>query len=294
MNRKLIYAKVLNAISAIAGVDNAKTFDTWLRFHKKINLKNPQTLSDKVSYIELHEQSPLAPQCTDKYAVRDYVSSKGLEDILVPLIGGVLSRVEDIDFSILPNCFVIKATHGCKMNYIVPDKTNFDEEKCRREIRRWLSTTYGIYSMEPHYTTIPHRFYIEEYLYNMDGLIDYKFHCMNGVPYFVLVCSNRIVDGDNKMRVTLDVFNRKWEPIFELVPSYLEVPGNGKMKKPKNIDKMVEIARILSEDFKFVRVDLYELDDKIYFGELTFTPGCGVFPYFTDEFDAEMGKLLMI
>lgn len=294
MNRKLIYAKVLNAISAIAGVDNAKIFDTRLRFHKKINLKNPQTLSDKVSYIELHEQSPLASQCTDKYAVRDYVSSKGLEDILVPLIGGVLSRVEDIDFSILPNCFVIKATHGCKMNYIVPDKTNFDEGKCKKEIRRWLSTTYGTYSMEPHYTTIPHRFYIEEYLFNVDGLIDYKFHCMNGVPYFVLVCSNRIVDGDNKMRATLDVFNREWEPIFELVPSYLEVPGNGEMKRPKNIDKMVEIARILSEDFKFVRVDLYELDDKIYFGELTFTPGCGIFPYFTNRFDAEMGKLLRL
>lgn len=294
MNKKLIYAKILDVISVIAGVDGAKIFDTRLRFHKKINLKNPQTLSEKVSYIELHEQSPLASQCSDKYAVRDYVRSKGFEDILVPLIGGVLSRVEDIDFSILPDCFAIKATHGCKMNYIVPDKTNFDEEKCKKEIQRWLGTTYGKYSMEPHYFAIPHRFYIEEYLHNTDGLIDYKFHCMNGVPQFVLVCSNRIADGDDKMCVTLDVFNREWQPIFELIPSYLEIPGNGKMKKPRNFDKMIEIARVLSADFKFVRVDLYEIDDKIFFGELTFTPGCGVFPYFTDEFDAKMGKLLMI
>ena len=120
MNIKLIYAGLLSAISSAAGVDTAKIFDTLLRDHRLLNLKNPQTLSDKVSYIELHEQSPLAPSCTDKYAVRQYIADKGLSDILIPIYGGAYTDFDEIDFDGLPDSFVIKATHGCKMNYCVP------------------------------------------------------------------------------------------------------------------------------------------------------------------------------
>ena len=294
MNKKEVYGGLLSCITAVAGIDNAKKFDTLFRDHKKLNLKNPQTLSDKVSYIELHEQSPLAASCTDKYAVREYVTNKGLGDILVPIYGGGYTRFEDINLTELPDSFAIKATHGCKMNYLVPDKSKFDLEKCKKEIQRWMDTTYGTYSMEPHYIEIPHRFYIEKYLEKADQLVDYKFHCLNGEPQFVLTCSDRKSNGDKAMQVTLDLFDMDWKPIPEIVSSGLERPGDGKLPRPENLDEMIRIAKILSEDFKFVRVDLYELEGKVYFGELTFSPAHCVFPYLSDKFDLEMGKLLQI
>ena len=294
MNIKMLYAKILGIISIIAGVDVAKKLDAQLRFHKKLNMKNPTTLSDKVTYIELHEQSPLASSCTDKYAVRDYVDKKGLGDTLVPLVGGPWSSTEEVDFVTLPDSFAIKATHGCKMNYLVPNKVAMDVEKCRQEMNRWLETTYGGYSMEPHYLTIPHRIYAEQYLENANQLVDYKIHCLNGKPEFILVCSNREANGDAAMKVTLDLFDLEWKHIPELITSGAEVAGDGSIPKPKGLNKMIEMARILSEDFKFVRVDLYELKGKIYFGELTFSPGCCVLPYFTNKFDLEMGKKLQI
>ena len=271
----------------------------WLpRLSKKtsalpdLNLKYPVTLSDKVSYIELHEQSPLAPLCTDKYMVRKYVTEKGLSDILVPLAGGPWKSVEEIDFDALPDSFALKATHGCKMNYLVPEKSKLDVGKCQSEVQRWLNTTYGGYSIEPHYLHIPHRVYAEKFLKDAVQLIDYKIHCLNGEPAFILVCSNRQANGDVAMKVTLDLFDLDWKPIPELIPSGMEVAGDGSVPKPKKLEQMLSIARIISKDFKFVRVDLYELIDTIYFGELTFTPGCGVFPYFTEKFDKEMGKRL--
>lgn len=294
MNIKLIYAGLLSAISSAAGVDTAKIFDTLLRDHRLLNLKNPQTLSDKVSYIELHEQSPLAPSCTDKYAVRQYIADKGLSDILVPIYGGAYTDFDEIDFDSLPDSFVIKATHGCKMNYLVPDKSRFDREDCRREVRRWLNTTYGTYSMEPHYYTIAHRVYIEKYLSRAEELVDYKFHCLNGEPRFVLVCSDRKSDGGKAMQVTRDLYDTHWQLIDEIVTMGDEKRGSGAMKKPERFEEMVSIARTLSADFKFVRVDLYELDGQIYFGELTFTPAHCVFPHFSDRFNREMGKLLHI
>lgn len=294
MNIKMLYAKVLSTISVVAGVDAAKKFDAQLRFHKKLNLKNPTTLSDKVTYIELHEQSPLAPGCTDKYAVRDYVEKKGLGDTLVPLVGGPWNSAEEVDFATLPDSFAIKATHGCKMNYLVSSKAAMDVEKCRREMNRWVATTYGGYSMELHYLTIPHRIYAEKYLENANQLIDYKIHCLNGKPEFILVCSDRKANGDAAMQVTLDLFDLNWKHIPELIPSGAEVAGDGSMPRPQKLDEMIEIARRLSEDFKFVRVDLYELDGKVYFGELTFSPGNCVLPYFTHKFDLEMGKELQL
>ena len=161
-------------------------------------------------------------------------------------------------------------------------------------MQKWLDTTYGTYSVEPHYATIPHRLYAEEFLENADSLIDYKFHCMNGEPQFVLVCSDRKANGDKGMGVTLDLFDMNWKPMEGLQRIGNEIPGNGTVKKPQLFEQMKEVAKTLSGDFKFVRVDLYEKDGKILFGELTFSPACGVFPYFSDEFNEEMGKYLQI
>lgn len=286
---------MLYVIGFIFGLDFSKKFDTRLRFHRVLNLKNPTTLADKVSYIELHEQLPLASRCTDKYAVRKYITEKGYGDSLVPLAyEGVWSSVEEINFDILPERFVIKATHGCKMNYFVPDKTKLDINDCKKTLRKWLGTSYGKYSIEPHYLSIPHRLYAEEYLEEMSNLIDYKIHCLNGIPRFILVLSERKVDKDKPMQVTVDLFDTSWNVIHEVVRSNLEIPGNGNIPKPKHLAEMLKMAADLASEFKFVRIDLYELNDKIYFGEMTFSPACCVFPSFSERFNRKMGKYLKL
>lgn len=288
MNIKVIYGKMLTGLGRLCGVDFAKKFDTQLRFHRNLNLKNPKSLADKVTYIELHEQSPFAPECTDKYAVRQYVEDKGLADILVPLVGGPWSSVNEINFQTLPDAFVFKATHGYKMNYLVPDKTKLDKKKCMTEMSRWLQTTYGTYSMEPHYLKIPHRIYAENYLADADKLIDYKFHCMNGIPQFVLVCGDRVVTemGND---VSRHIFDMNWNPLVGLTNE-----TSDKIERPEHLAQMIDIAKKLSADFKFVRVDLYDINGKVYFGELTFSPTNGVFSHYTQEFLDEMGTRLKI
>ena len=294
MNAKKIYGIFLRFLSRISGIDTAKKFDAKFRMHRSINLKNPKTLADKVSYIELHEQSPLASLCTDKYAVREYVAKKGYSYALVPLVGGPWQKIEDIDFSLLPNSFVLKATHGCKMNYFVPVKADLDIEKCKSEMNRWMRTTYGTYSLEPHYAKIPHRIYAEKYLGNMSDMIDYKFHCLNGIPRFVLALSDREANNDKSMKVTINCYDMEWNYLPVICGAGEEVPGEGEIKRPKHFDEMVKMAQKLSEDFKFVRVDLYEKDDIILFGELTFTPASCVFAYMTEEFLKEIGGYLTI
>lgn len=291
---KKIYAYFLKTINSLFGIDAAKKFDTLFRFHKKLDLKNPKKLSEKVTYIELHEPSDKITECTDKYEVRKYVEEKGYKKILVPLVGGPWNAVSEINFDSLPNSFALKATHGCKMNLIVQNKKEMNLISCRKELEQWLKVTYGTYSIEPHYFKIPHRLYAEKYLEDADSLTDYKFHCLNGNPQFVLVCSNRKANGNASMQVTLDLFDLQWNRIPEIVGTRGEVAGEGMIPKPNHLDEMINIAKALSKDFKFVRVDLYELKGRIYFGELTFSPACCVFPYFTEKFDKAMGEKLSI
>lgn len=291
---KKIYSCWLKVLVLLFGIDFAKQFDAYLRFRRKLNLKNPKTLADKVTYLFLHKNTPLMSTCTDKWAVREYIASKGLSDILIPTLGGPWTSVEDINFDSLPNEFILKATHGCKMNYFVPDKSKLDIPSCKRTLQKWLDTTYGTYSMEPHYKPIPHRIYAERLLDASGGLADYKIHCLNGEPSFILVCSERKAQG-RRMQVTLDLFDTNWHAQNHyLQQSGLEVVGMEKIAKPQYLNNMLKISRTLSADFSFVRVDLYEVQGKIYFGELTFSPACGVLPYFTDEFIYEMGKKLQV
>lgn len=291
---KKLYSFLLEILTKLFGIGFAKKIDTRIRFHKKLDLMNPKTLAEKVTYIELYNQSELAPSCTDKFEVRKYVASKGLEHILIPVVGGPWNCYKDIDFSTLPEKFALKATHGCKMNFLVEDKNKIDYKSCHREVNRWLKTTYGKFSIEPHYFKIPHRIYAEEYLGNMNTLIDYKFHCFDGKPEFVLAITGRECSGDASMHAVLDLYDMEWNPIYKVKKSNSEIPGIGNIAKPKLFEEMKKIAETLSKDFKFVRVDLYETNDKVLFGELTFSPACCIFNYFEDDFQIEMGKKLEI
>lgn len=285
MSVKEIYRKLLRVSVQLFGVVFTKKMDAVIRFHRRLNLKNPVSLADKLCYLELYTDDPLKARCTDKYAVREYVRNLGYENILIPLYGEYYTSVDDIKFEHLPNQFVVKAAHGCGMNLICADKNSLNLIGAKKKITKWLNEDYARACIEPHYKKIPRRVIIEKYLEDADRIIDYKIHCFHGEPDFILVCGNRSI------RVQKRLYSLDWKPIDEMVG---REKGTDEFKKPKQLNQMITISKKLSKDFDFVRVDLYEIQGKIYFGELTFSPASGVLPNFSEKFLLQKGKLLHI
>ena len=280
----------------IFGIRLAKKVITYYQFGRTIKFNSPKTLADKVACLEYTESQELKSVCTDKFDVRSYVSAKGLANILVPIPngGGPFSSFEQIDFEILPKSFILKATHGCGMNFIVKNKEQLNLEQCRAVVNEWLDTIYGEKYLESHYWRIPPRVYVEEYLGSIDMCpIDYKIHCFNGKPEFIQVITGKSEEKGGTTRMHL--FDTEWNFLKDAVKGYDHTqPGDGNVMKPQKLKEMLEIAQCLSSDFKYVRVDLYNVDNKVYFGELTFTPSGCVFPYLTDDFLCQMGCRLRI
>lgn len=283
---KTTYHTVLGVTSHIVGAKNAKMIDALVRFKRPLNLYSPKNLAEKTAWLEYHDKNELRVTCTDKWAVRDYIRSKGYESLLVPVYGDVYTSVDALDLSSLPDSFVIKATHGCYMNIICTDKSSFDLDQAKSKINTWLHTTYGTDLFETHYKPIPHRFYIEKCLDDADAIIDYKIFCYNGKPSFIFVCGNR-VSG-----LTFSVYDLDWKRIHGVITDKHNTTHE--FPRPENLETMLQIAAKLSEDFVFVRVDLYNINNTIYFSELTFTPGACIFPYFKSHFLVSEGKKLIL
>ena len=279
------YHQSLFLTKRIFGIETAKSLDAKIRFKRHINIKHPQNLAEKIAWLEYHENNTLKTKCTDKWAVRDYVKSKALDEILVPVYGSAYSAVTDLDFDNLPDQFVLKATHGCGMNLVCTNKKDIHPDEVLATLRQWLSTTFGTYSFEPHYEKIPHRFYIEKYLGDGDAMVDYKFFCFHGKPSFVEVCSNR------KSGLKLSLYDMEWNRI-DAITEKRYTPEQ--LERPKSFERMKDIAEILSKDFVFVRVDLYHIEDKVYFSELTFTPATCVLANFKEDFLLTEGKKLTL
>lgn len=280
-----LYRGLLSGLALCAGTKRAKLLDASIRFGRRLNLDDPQTLADKISWLELNGDRETMARLTDKFEVRGYVEEKGLGDILIPLCGGPWEDISDIDVDALPSQFVLKATHGCEMNYICRDKAALDVADMVAHARKWLASDYPRACVEPHYKLIPHRIYAEQYVGGMDDVVDYKLHCLNGTPSFILTCSNR------ERSLKLNLYDLDWNAIDGLQGS-MKNPGD--IERPSMLSKMVDVSRALSSDFEFVRVDLYEKDGQVYFGELTFSPAVGVLPYYTDEFIAQWGEILHV
>lgn len=285
MTAKSLYRAFLNISAAVFGTTFTKKLDARLRFRRSLNLKEPTTLADKLCFLELYRPDPRKSACTDKYAVRDYVTGKGLSEILIPLVAPPVSRLEDIDWDSLPQKFTMKAAHGCGMNLLCQDKSRLDRRELMRKAELWLRQDYARACIEPHYKAIPHRLVFADFLECEDSMVDYKFHCFHGEPDFILVCSDRD-KGVQKRLYTLD-----WQPIDAMVGPE---KGSRDYPRPAALEEMIAISRRLSADFDFVRVDLYNVRGKVYFGELTFTPASGILPNFSEEFLKEKGKLLKL
>lgn len=279
------YRLALRLMVGLLGVRRAKVADAWLRFGRRLDLRDPSTLADKVSWLELNTDQTIPALLTDKFAVRDYVERRGLAHILVPICGGPWTSASDIDFGDLPASFAMKATHGCEMNIICRDKSALDRGWFYSTVNDWLSSDYSRACIEPHYKLVPHRVFCETYLDDVSEMVDYKFHCFDGVPQFILVCSER------DRGLSLNLLDAEWRDLEGLQGKH---KGKKRIQKPTNLEEMVDIASRLSSGFPFVRVDLYSIKDRVYFGEMTFSPAAGVFPYFTNEFVEIYGPMVQI
>lgn len=254
--------------------------------HKRLNLDSPSTFNEKLCWLKLKvfPTDSLVIRCTDKYLVRDYLQAKGFADILVKIIG-VWDRAEDIDWNLLPDKFVLKCNHGCAYNVVCKDKKSLDTRKTVKQLNGFLKEDFGLVSGEPHYSKIQRKIICEEYL---EGeLFDYKFFCFNGEPKFYYAAVTP--SGDfHYMRCDFFWPDGTLTDFYRIDHKRLGVPP----EKPKNLDKMLDIARKLSEDFPFVRVDLMLVGENIHFSELTFTPSAGIMPLTPDGTDEKIGQWL--
>lgn len=256
----------------------------YLRGYRKIlNLKDPKTYGEKINWIKLNGNLERYSNLVDKYAVREYINYK-IGDVYLPKLYCVHKDVEELDFETLPKSFALKCNHGCKYNIICKDKSTLDIKKTKDKLQKWLNEDYFKEAKEIQYKGIDRKIICEEYLEdNNNQLIDYKYFCFKGEPKFMQVVSDRGVN------ISADFFDLDWN-LLNLKNKFKN--SSNKVKKPINLEKMNELARVLSSDFEFVRVDFYNIDGRIIFGELTFTPSAGVSRFIPKEKDYEIAKLI--
>lgn len=274
----------------------------WLRYVERMkklpHLKNPKNLNEKILWLALNTDTSEWSRLADKYAVRDYVKECGLDDILVELYG-VYDKAEDIDFGALPNSFVLKTTHGSSDVIVVKNKQQCDVETARIRMQNKLNEHLITSGAELHYLRIPRKIIAEEFLQNdvlsahySKTLIDYKIWCFNGKAYYTWVCMNRFVKNKDGAEVLL--YDRNWNPKPELCAVTPDFTLADPMPKPNGYDHMIEVAERLSKPFPVVRCDLYNLDGKIYFGEMTFTSYGGIMDFYSDEFQSLCGEIIQL
>ncbi len=250
---------------------------------KELDLDNPRTFNEKIQWIKLNYREPMMSVLSDKYLVRDYVEEKIGKEYLIPLLG-VYDRFEDIDFSSLPDSFIMKANHGSKWNIIVRDKSKLDIREAGKKFRKWLGRDFSYsFGYQLHYGGIKPKIVIEELLKEeKHDLYDYKIMVLGGKARFIWV------DSDRETSHHRNIFDLDWNP----APFTWEFPKKEEEpERPVNLNKMRELAEILAGDFNEVRVDFYEVQGHIYFGELTFTHGSGQESFDPPEWDRKLGDM---
>lgn len=256
----------------------------------KLRLDNPQRYTEKIQWYKLNYRTALETQCADKFAVRKYVQSKGLGFLLNELYAEY-DDASKIDFDSLPNSYAMKSNNSSGTNYFVTDNSNENHEELRKLANGWISHKARSVSGEWCYENIKPRIIFEKLLPRdkNNDLPDYKFFCFNGEPF----CLYTMIDyTDNHANGKLGFFDMEFNQLPYRRMDF--APITEKLEKPKNFDKMVEYARILSKDFPHVRVDFYNIDGQIVFGELTFHNASGYTIFEPDEFDFIMGEKFVL
>lgn len=261
------------------------------KFKKKLDLDNPVTLNEKILWLKFNTywNNPTIKQCADKYRVREYVKEAGYPELLVDLIA-VYEEPKQINWTELPNEFALKLNVGCGYNIIVSDKSKLDIKNTEKKIKKWMREKYWLGHSEMQYKNVKPYILIERFLGTNDGELpnDYKFYCMNGLCKYVMICEERGQDGKAKFFY----FDREWN-MMPYTQDALNEP-NKIIPKPVNMDLAFDYAEKLSKGFPFVRVDLYIVNGKVYFGELTFTPSAGLDNGRLPDTDLILGKMLLL
>jgi len=257
-----------------------------LELDKWPDLENPQTFTEKNEFIKLYQRNELRKKIADRIKVREYVAEKVGEDHLIPLIGNYSELTPDI-WENLPSQFVLKANHGCAMLKIVRDKEQADYHKIYRQTEEWKNTDYSKIGREWVYEGLPRTILAEELLLDSSNSIpeDFKFFCFHGRVEIIQIDFDRF--GNQRRNLYDRNFNRIEARL--LYPNYEKA-----VEKPDNLDKAIEIAERLSADFTFIRVDLYLLENEVYFGELTNYPGNGFKAFEPNTMNYKIGKLLKL
>lgn len=261
-----------------------------LNLHRTLNLKRPEYLNDKLQWLKFNYRFPLQTIVSDKYAVREYVAKKIGEEYLIPLLG-VWDDFDDINFNELPNQFVLKCNHDSGGLAICTNKENFNIVAVKKKIVKSLKNNFYWIGREYQYKNIMPKIICEEYITeNGEVPEDYKIYCFNGNPDAILVCKGRFAAGSHRAQYYF--YDHTWS--FLPYNKGDTKKNDPEVEKPENLDEMLEIAKKLSEDFIFARIDLYNIKGKIYFGEITLSPNSGFDPDITIETDKLFGEKLKI
>ncbi len=250
------------------------------------NLKAPKSFNEKIQWLKLNYRDPLIQKCANKLLARDYVLENYGPEILVPLIG-VYESAGEIGFEDLPQRFVCKASHGSGWNIVAKDKAKLNWAVESQKLKKWMATDFSEIGREWAYKNSPRKILIEQFLDGPDGQspYDYKIFCFNGKPGFVQVDTDRFSEHRRSF------YDVNWQQL----PFGLEYPIESKvLPRPIGFDEMIVIAKKLSQQFPFVRCDLYDCDGKVYFGELTFYPGKGTEWFNPKQTDTDIGAMLSL
>lgn len=256
---------------------------------KKLDLENPKTYNEKLQWLKIYDRKPIYTTMVDKYAVKKLIAEKIGEQYVIPTLG-VWDSFDDIDFDSLPHQFVLKCTHDSGGLVICRDKSKLDIDAARKKINKFLKREYFWGKREWPYKDVPPRIIAEQYMEDEETaeLRDYKFFCFNGSMEALFIATDRQVPGEE---VKFDFFDKNCErlPLKQGHQNAKNLP-----KMPGRFNEMKTLAEILSKDIPHVRIDFYEVNGKVYFGEMTFYHFSGLVPFEPEEWDYTFGSWITL
>lgn len=255
----------------------------FCRMHKKLNLDNPVSFNEKIQWLKLYQHNPQYIKMVDKFEAKKIASVVIGDEYVIPTIG-VWDSFDNIDFSTLPNQFVLKCTHDSGGLVICKDKSKLNISDARKKINNCLKRNYYWYGREWPYKNVKPRIIAEPYMENKDvsELLDYKVFNFNGEPRLIQVDYNRFKSHKKNL----------YKPDWSFMNISINYPNdpNHQIEKPAKLDTMLELSRKLSKGLPFVRTDFYCIDEKIFFGEITFFPGSGFMTFDPEKMNTILGK----
>lgn len=286
-----IILKALGRRQLLNWVPEKKYDELLYKLHegKKLDLDNPKLLNEKLQWLKIYDHNPLYTELVDKYRVKDYISKKIGEEFIIPTLG-IWNNARDIDFNQLPDSFVLKTNHDSHSLVICKDKKNINFNKVISALNKSLKRNGYWYGREWPYKNVQPLIMAERFIQNKDGspLVDYKFYCYGGKPIYFMVSYGEAEHHVRNHKFDLELNSIDY--LFKKEPTVRQE----EIILPDNIDQMIYIARQLCEGFQHIRVDLYNVDGKIYFGELTFYSSAGFINIYSKEYSNYLSSLIDI